>query len=333
MGTQKPSSAPSALDAADAELALPALPSALIDSAYLRRIQRRAALLTVLVPTTGALVALLTLPLYGVGSVELGLLVALHLATMLGITVGYHRLLAHHAFRAGAPVRAALVVLGAMAAQGPPIHWVSNHRRHHQLSDTAGDMHSPHAPQAGLRGFWHAHVGWMFTADPTNPARYSRDLLQDPVVRTVNKTYAVWVALGLLLPAVIGGCVGPGGLRGAALGFLWGGLVRIFTVHHATWSINSLTHLVGRRLYETSDRSTNVAWLAIPSAGESWHNAHHAFPSSARFGLEWWQVDLGWWLIGSLRLLGLVSEVHTPSPDVRMRRSADGIKNEFQNEI
>lgn len=336
METQKPWSAPGALVAADAELdgelGLPVLPSASIDSAYLRRMQRRAALLTVLVPTAGTLLALLTIPVYGVRSVDIALLVALHLATMLGITVGYHRLLAHRAFRVGTPLRVVLSVLGAMAAQGPPIHWVSNHRRHHQLSDVPGDMHSPHAPHTGLQGFWHAHIGWMFTADPTNPARYSRDLLQDPVVRTVNRLYAVWVALGLLLPAVIGGCAGQGGLRGAVLGLLWGGLVRIFTVHHATWSINSITHLVGRRPYATSDRSTNVAWLAIPSAGESWHNGHHAFPSSARFGLEWWQIDLGWWLIGSLRVLGLARDVHTPSPDVRMRRSANGSQNGISND-
>lgn len=313
--------APAELDP-DAELAAEGGPSASIDSAYLRRMQRRAALVTVLVPTLGTVAALASIPLLGVRPVDLALLLTLHVLTMLGITVGYHRLLAHRAFRVGLVPRSLLTVMGAMAAQGPPIHWVSNHRRHHQFSDDSGDLHSPHAPKQSLPGFWHAHIGWMFTADPTNPARYSRDLLRDPVVRTVNRLYPLCVALGLLLPAAIGFFVGDGGLTGALQGLLWGGLVRIFTVHHATWSINSITHLFGRRPYTTTDHSTNVAWLALPSAGESWHNAHHAFPSSARFGLRWWQIDLGWWLISALRVTGLASEVKVPAPEVLARRQA-----------
>jgi len=315
---------PEALATADLddEPALPGGPSTSIDSPYLRRMQRRAALVTVLVPTIGTAVALCSIPRLGVRGVDLALLLSLHLLTMLGITVGYHRLLAHRAFRVGAVPRAVLSMLGAMAAQGPPIHWVSNHRRHHQFSDEAGDIHSPHTPEKGHKGFLHAHLGWMFTADSTNPARYSRDLLRDPIVRTVNRLYPLCIALGLLLPAALGFFVGRGGLLGAGQGLLWGGLVRIFTVHHATWSINSITHLFGRRTYATPDHSTNAAWLALPSAGESWHNAHHAFPNSARFGLRWWQVDLGWWLIGALRATGLASEVRVPSPEVMARRSA-----------
>ncbi len=306
----------------DSALNAPGGPSASIDSAYLRRMQRRAALVTVLVPTLGTAAALVSIPLFGVHGIDLLLLGVLHVLTMLGITVGYHRLLAHRAFRVGPAASSLLMMLGAMAAQGPPIHWVSNHRRHHQFSDENGDIHSPHAPAAGLLGLWHAHIGWMFTADPTNPARYSRDLLRDPVLRAVNRLYPLIVALGLLLPALIGFFV-DGGLVGAGRGLLWGGLVRIFTVHHATWSINSITHLLGRRPYTTSDRSTNVAWLALPSAGESWHNAHHAFPSSARFGLRWWQVDLGWWLISALRATGLASEVKVPGLEVLARRSTE----------
>jgi stearoyl-CoA desaturase (delta-9 desaturase) len=240
----------------------------------------------------------------------------MHVATMLGITVGFHRWAAHRSFQPSRATKVMLVILGSMAAQGPAVHWVSNHRRHHQFSDEPGDPHTPHGfgDTAGgkLRGFWHAHIGWMFDAEVTNPVRYSKDLLRDKTVLALNRLYLVWVFAGLLLPGLVVGLLEHSWVM-VGEGVLWGGLVRVFTVHHATWSINSITHLWGRRPYASRDESRNVAWLSLASAGESWHNGHHAFPSSARFGLAWWQIDLGWALICLLEAVGAATDVSTPS--------------------
>lgn len=293
-----------------------------IRSKYLLRQQARAAVLTIVVPSAATLLAIYLALSGGIAPRDIALLVVFHLATMLGITVGYHRLYAHKAFRAGPRTRRVLLSMGAMAAQGPPIQWVCNHRLHHQYSDEAKDLHSPHAPSRGWRGFAHAHVGWMFSAAPANPAQYGRDLLQDPQVQWVNRHYAALVVAGLLMPAAIGMLLAGGQpLTGALTGLLWGGLVRIFTVHHATWSTNSITHMFGTRAYRSDDKSTNVAWLAVPSAGESWHNCHHAFPRSARFGLRWWQLDLGWVLIRTLEKMRCATEVHVPDADAQAARS------------
>jgi stearoyl-CoA desaturase (delta-9 desaturase) len=312
------------------DVARPARPtvprlSPTLSSPALMRAQRRAAWFTVAPPAAGTAVALVLLPYTGVTAVSLWLMVVMHLVTMLGITTGYHRQFAHHAFKAHPAIRALLIIMGSMAAQGPVIHWVSNHRRHHEFSDEDGDAHSPHIAEGGrwpaLRGFWHAHIGWMFTGAATNPGRYARDLLRDPMVSRMNRLYRAWVALGVAIPALLGAVLTPESwVSGAAEGALWGGLVRIFLVHHATWSINSITHLYGARPYQTTERSTNNFWLAIPSAGEAWHNCHHAFPASARFGLEWWQVDLGYLLVVAFQRLGLVWDVHIPAESIKAAR-------------
>jgi stearoyl-CoA desaturase (delta-9 desaturase) len=294
-----------------------------IASEPLLRAQRRVALATILIPSVGAVIAIATIPLLGHISLALSLLLVMHLLTMLGITVGYHRHFAHRAFKCRGAVRALLGVLGGMAAQGPLIHWVSTHRRHHEFSDLPGDPHSPNlGEELGLvHRVWHAHVGWMLTGEITNPARYSKDLLRDPLARELNRLYLLWVALGLALPAAIGG-LWTGTLVGAIQGFLWGGVVRIVLVHHSTWAINSITHLFGSRPHPTSENSRNNPWLAIPSAGEAWHNNHHAFPSSARFGLQWWQLDLGWLTIKSLESLRLAWDVKVAAPRAATTPSA-----------
>ncbi len=284
--------------------------SSTIASPALQRAQRRVALATILIPAIGMVVAIASIPVIGFGLQALSLLLAMHLLTMLGITVGYHRHFAHRAFKSRGVVRFVLAALAGMAAQGPLIHWVSNHRRHHQFSDQEGDPHSPVLDEEGglLRRIWHAHVGWMFTAEVTNPVRYAKDLIRDPIVARANRLYPLWVVLGLVVPAAVGG-LWAGTWIGAAQGFLWGGLARVFIVHHTTWAINSITHLFGSRPFETSENSRNAPWLVIPSAGEAWHNNHHAFPASARFGLQWWQLDLGWMLIKLLEAVGLAWDV------------------------
>lgn len=289
-------------------------PKIIIENDSLQQLQRRFALATVLIPFLGSVLAIGLLWRLKIGMVEIGLLVSLYALTIVGITVGFHRLFAHCAFRTNTPVRIMLAILGSMAAQGPLIHWVSNHRRHHQYSDQPGDPHSPHLYQ-GMRGLWHGHVGWMFSSQVTNSALFAKDLLRDPVLAKVNQWYLTWVTLGLAIPTVLGGVL-TGSWLGAFQGFLWGGLVRIFLAHHVTWSINSITHLYGNRPFHTREQSTNNIWLAIPTFGEAWHNNHHAFPNSAKFGLNWWQIDLGYWVIRTLEFVGLVGEIKSPTPEM-----------------
>lgn len=285
---------------------------AVIRSARLQRAQRNAARLTLILPAIGALAAAVSAARFGISSTAVGMLAFMYALTITGITVGYHRLFAHRAFRAGAAVRAVLAVMGSMAAQGPVIHWVANHRRHHVFSDAEGDPHSPHTPfRAGWRGFWHSHVGWMLTAAPSNPATFCKDLLHDKLIFRINRGYPLWVLLGLLAPAAVAGLV-ERSLYAALQGLLWGGFARVFLAHQVTFGINSITHLFGQRPFRTREFSTNNAWLALPSFGEAWHNNHHAFAQSARFGLLRWQIDLGWYVICALHAVRLIDEVKTP---------------------
>ncbi len=278
---------------------------------YLRQLQRRFALATVLIPFLGSVLAIGLLWRSGIGAVEVALLVSMYALSIIGITVGFHRHFAHCAFRTNIAVRIILAILGSMAAQGPVIHWVRNHGRHHQYCDQPGDPHSPHLHE-GVRGLWHGHIGWMLNSEVTNAAVFAKDLLRDSAIAKVNQLYLTWVILGLAIPGVLGGVI-TGTWMGAWQGFLWGGLVRIFLAHHATWSINSISHLYGNRPFDTSGKSTNNIWLAVPTGGEAWHNNHHAFPNSAKFGLQWWQVDLGYWVIRILEVLGLAWDVKAPT--------------------
>ena len=251
---------------------------------------------------------------------DLVVLAVTYAITGLGITVGFHRLFTHRSFKTSRPVRAVLAVLGSMAVEGPVIEWVSTHRKHHVYSDCAGDPHSPHldgAPgwRGTLRGLAHAHVGWMFRGkDMANPARYARDLLADRELRFISRTFPLWVLAGLALPFGLGVAL-TGSVVGGLTGLLWGGAVRIFLLHHVTFSINSLCHYFGRRPYSTGDQSRNLAWLAPLSFGEAWHNNHHAFPTSARHGLRRWQIDPGAWLISALERCHLAWDVVRVPPE------------------
>jgi len=234
--------------------------------------------------------------------------------TGLGITVGFHRHLTHRAFKAKKPVRAALAILGSAAVEGPVISWVADHRKHHAFTDEPGDPHSPHVDHGGglrgtLKGLAHAHLGWLFVHNQRAlRSRYAPDLLKDPMIRFVDRTFVVWVLAGLAVPFGLGWAIG-GSVHAALTGLLWGGLVRMFVLHHVTYSINSLCHFFGRRDYDTDDESRNLAWLAPLSFGESWHNNHHAYPTSARHGLRLWQLDSGAAVIWVLEKLGLAWDV------------------------
>ncbi len=234
--------------------------------------------------------------------------------TGFGITVGFHRHLTHRAFKAKRPVRGALAILGSAAVEGPVISWVADHRKHHAFTDEPGDPHSPHVGHGGglrgaLRGLAHAHLGWLYDhSQRALKTRYAPDLMNDSLIRFVDRTFALWVLAGLAVPFGLGWAIG-GSIHHALTGLLWGGLVRMFVLHHVTYSINSLCHFFGRRDYETDDESRNLAWLAPLSFGESWHNNHHAFPTSARHGLRRWQIDSGAAVIWVLEKLGLAWDV------------------------
>jgi stearoyl-CoA desaturase (delta-9 desaturase) len=261
---------------------------------------------------------------------DLVVMAVTYLLTGLGITVGYHRLFTHRSFKTGKGVRVALGVLGSAAIEGPVIEWVATHRQHHRFSDRPGDPHSPHVGhgdgwRGALRGLVHAHVGWTFRGvDRASSEHYAPDLLADPVVRFVDRMFPVWILAGLAFPALLGLAL-TGTLTGALTGFLWGGAVRVFFLHHATFSINSICHFFGRRQFDTNDHSRNVLWLALPTLGEAWHNNHHAFPTSARHGLGRWQPDPSAVVIRGLELTGLAWDVVRISPErQRAKALADG---------
>jgi stearoyl-CoA desaturase (delta-9 desaturase) len=244
----------------------------------------------------------------------------MYVSTALGITVGFHRLFTHRSFKTTKGVRATLAILGSVAIEGPVISWVADHRKHHAFSDQPGDPHSPHVGhghglRGALRGLLHAHVGWLFLhTHRGRKTRYAPDLLADPTVRWVDRTFVLWVVLGFVVPFFLGALFG-GTWEDGLTGMLWGGLVRILVLHHVTYSINSLCHFFGRQPFATGDESRNLAWLAPLSLGEAWHNGHHAFPTSARHGLGRFEPDPSAWVISTLERLGLAWDVVRINPE------------------
>jgi stearoyl-CoA desaturase (Delta-9 desaturase) len=238
----------------------------------------------------------------------------MYLATGLGITVGFHRHFTHRSFKTSKPVRAILAALGSVAIEGPIISWVADHRKHHTFADQEGDPHSPHVDhghgwRGALKGLVHAHVGWLFIHTQRGARRrYARDLIDDPIVSWVDRTFVFWALGGLVMAFLLGWVIG-GSLFAGVTGLLWGGAVRMLVVHHVTFSINSLCHFFGRRRFETEDESRNLLWLAPFSFGESWHNNHHAFPTSAEHGMRKWEIDPSALVIRALERLGLAWDV------------------------
>jgi stearoyl-CoA desaturase (delta-9 desaturase) len=250
-----------------------------------------------------------------------------YITTGLGVTVGFHRYLTHRSFATSRPVRAILAALGSAAVEGPVISWVADHRKHHAFADQEGDPHSPHVGHSGgwrgaLRGLLHAHVGWLFLHGQRGAKqRYAPDLVADPTICFIDRTFLIWVALGLAVPFGLGVAIGRSVTAGLT-GLLWGGAVRIFVVHHVTYSINSLCHFFGRRRFATDDESRNLLWLALPSFGEAWHNNHHAFPTSAQHGLRRWELDPSAFVIRLLERSGLVWDVVRVSPERQQQKAA-----------
>jgi stearoyl-CoA desaturase (delta-9 desaturase) len=286
-------------------------------------------LLAVVAPPLGIVVVCGTLWGVAVRPVDLVLFGLFYLIPGLGITVGFHRYFTHRSFETSRPVKALLGVLGSMTSQGPVCQWVSDHRRHHAHSDVEGDPHSPHVGNGSgilgvFRGFWHSHVGWLFsTKGLVVRTKYGRDLLEDTTIRNVDRLYFVWVALGFVVPFAVGYLIA--GMRGGIEATIWGGLVRIAIFQHITWSVNSICHMFGRRDFDVRDESRNNWVLALPSLGEAWHNNHHAFPSSAVHGLGKFQFDLSALVIRGLEKLHIVWDVKVPdvTSQARRRSAAD----------
>jgi stearoyl-CoA desaturase (Delta-9 desaturase) len=286
-------------------------------------------LLAVVLPPIAIVLAIVVFWNDVVGIHDLALLAVMYVLTGFGVTVGFHRMLTHRSFRTSKPVEYLFAAAGSMAVQGPVINWVADHRKHHAHTDEEGDPHSPHVGRgAGLlgavRGLLHAHVGWLVSDHGhAERERYARDLVEDRGMRAINRSFLGLVVLGLLVPFAAGGLV-TGELAGALTALLWGGLVRIFLLHHVTWSINSICHFFGRRRFDVEDRSTNVWWLALPSFGEAWHHNHHTFPRSAQHGLSKLEstLDPSAWLIAAMERIGLAWDVVRIAPERQQQKLA-----------
>jgi stearoyl-CoA desaturase (Delta-9 desaturase) len=290
------------------------------------RTEKVANLGAVVIPFLATVLAIVLLWNSFVSPTDLAIAAVMYLATAIGITVGFHRLLTHRSFQTSKPIEYGFAVLGSMAVQGPTIAWVADHRKHHAHTDEEGDPHSPHvSPDGGVRGvfagLWHAHTGWlMSTQGRADWKRYAPDLYEDAGIRKISRQFVPLVLASLAIPAIAGYVI-SGTIVGALTGLLWGGLVRIFFVHHVTWSVNSVCHFLGSRRFDTDDRSTNVFWLALPSLGESWHHNHHAFPRSAEHGLKRWEPDPSALIITAMEKVGLAHNVIRISPERQAERA------------
>jgi len=273
------------------------------------RIGRWIARAMLTVPAAGSVAAIALAVIYGLSGTAVLLFVAMYVVTMAGVEIGMHRYFSHRAFKCSPALRLALGIAGSMAGQGPVLFWAATHRRHHRYSDTESD---PHAPLGrSLAAFWRAHVGWMTEKHHYEPGAAVPDLLRDRATLAAQRHYLTWFALGLLLPALVA-LAAAGTWYGALEGLLWGGLLRVFAVHHVTWSVNSLCHLFGAKPWQSRDDSGNIFWLALPTLGGAWHNNHHAFPACATTSLGRWQLDPSGWLISLAEAVGLVWDVRRP---------------------
>ena len=294
---------------------VPATRRRLLDSLILRRQYLHVAIMSLL-PFIGTIIAVAVASRYGLEGIELPICFGMWFVTFgIGGTIGLHRYFTHRSFETFNLIRLLIAVCSSLCCQGSILAWVATHRRHHECSDQLGDPHSPHLHGNSFVGkcvgLWHAHCGWLIGHDFADPVRYAPDCLRDSIVMWASRNYYAIAFLGVLIPAVIGYCA-TATLWGCMLGLLWGGAVRVFISNQLIWSINSVCHLFGFRSYDTSEHSTNNIILAIPTLGEAWHNNHHAFPSSATFSAQWWQIDLAFIAISAMESVGLIWNVKRP---------------------
>jgi stearoyl-CoA desaturase (delta-9 desaturase) len=293
------------------------------------RSQRYSNLGAAIVPFVAVIVAAVLSWNHILGWTDLAIFAAMYLITGLGVTIGFHRLLTHRSFATYRPVAYGLAIAGSMSIQGPVVFWVADHRKHHAHTDEEGDPHSPHVGHGtgvigSLKGLWWAHLGWLLDRQgQADPKRYARDLIEDPGMVRISRSFLLLVAASLLIPFAAGFAL-TGTLAGALTALLWGGFVRIFVLHHVTWSVNSVCHFFGRRRFATDDHSTNVLWVALLSMGEGFHHNHHAFPRSANHGLRWYEPDVSGLIIRALERLGLAWNVVTITPERQRQALASG---------
>ncbi len=281
------------------------------------KLERRLAVLVTVLPFIGAAIGIPALWGRGVAALDLTLFFVFYAISGMGITVGFHRMLTHRSFETIKPIKVGLAVAGSMALQGPVIRWVADHRRHHAYADKPGDPHSPHlAEHEGVKGvltgLWHAHTGWFFDAEKTNIKKFAPDLVADKAIRKVDRNFPLIALTSVVLPGVLGLLITRSWIGGLTA-FIWGGLARIFFLHHVTWSINSICHFYGSRPYKSKDLSTNNWIMALLSFGEGWHNSHHAFPTSYKHGLGRFQFDPSAWFISGLKIFGLARNIRKPT--------------------
>lgn len=289
-----------------------------VSSPYLHRMQRRHFIIFDILPILGTLGAIALLRVQPLTRTDVALFFMMWALTGFSVSIGFHRLFTHRSFKTSTPIRVALVAFGCMSARSSMITWTSQHRRHHELADHTGDVHSPNlfgqSAWQRLRGLWYSHFAWMVEHDYPNVVHYCPDLLADKPVIKADRMYYRWIALGMIIPAVIGGLVSQSWM-GALSGLLWGGVVRLFVVAQQVSALNSLTHMFGTRPFKMKDNySHNNALFGIITWGEGWHNNHHAIPESANFGFRWYQVDPGFAVIRIMEALGLAWDVKQPTP-------------------
>ncbi len=281
------------------------------------KIERRLTLLVTILPFAGAAIGIPLLWNHGVKALDLSLFFIFYVITGMGITVGFHRMLTHRSFETVKPIKLALAIAGSMAIQGAVVSWVADHRRHHAYADKPGDPHSPHLAEAEgvkgiITGLWHAHTGWFFSPEKTNIKKFAPDLIADKAILSVSRAFPLWATVSIVLPGLIGLAI-TRTWTGGLTALLWGGLARIFFLHHITWSINSICHFYGKRPFKSKDESTNNWMMALLSFGEGWHNSHHAFPTSYKHGLGKFQFDPSAWFISTLKVLGLARNIKMPT--------------------
>jgi len=294
------------------------------------RLQRIVILILTVLPLAGFVFAVVTFWGAGLSLLDAGLALFFYLFTGLGVTIGYHRLFTHRSIEARRPLKVVLAIAGSMSVQGAIIDWVGTHRRHHAFSDRTGDPHSPHLDddetiKGTIRGLWHAHIGWLSSPELTDNERWAPDLLADPDLVRINKRFGTLTFLSFALPAILGGLI-TWSLEGFVTAFLWASLARIFVLHHVTWSINSICHFFGDRPFRSNDRSTNNWLLAVISFGESWHNGHHAFPTSAVHGIGRGQIDPTAAMIRLFEKMKLASRVKLVTPKQLAQKRVEEIK-------
>lgn len=273
-------------------------------------------IMVIALPIIGLIAGIIMLWGPGIQPIHLALMLGGYILTGHGITIGYHRLFTHKSFKTSRFMTFIIALLGTMAWEGPIMRWVGTHRMHHQHSDNPLDPHSPHThgdhALSFWKGLWHSHMGWIMFSTPAELSKYTPDLRKDKMLVWFDRFFLPIALLGLVIPGLIAWAV-TGTLMGGLLGFIWGGLVRVFLVHHITWSVNSACHLWGAQHFKSHDHSRNNAVFGVLAFGEGWHNNHHAFPASARHGLKWYQFDSSYLVIRAMKAVGLASDVIVPS--------------------